>query len=168
MNRYSQLTNEEQENHFSSFFIDSWSYSRVAQFARNEKEFERTAIYREESRRSASSVAGSAYHKALECYFTAMEKGAEPLALPELEKIACVVYETVTDEVCEHTRKAGVSLAEPTAVSDTVCYVCEFFGCVAVVVVEYAILENLAVKCGNTVYAVACNNAEVSHTDSAV
>lgn len=88
MNRYSQLTNEELENHFSGFLVDSWSYSRVAQFARNEKEFERTAIYREESRRSASSVAGSAYHKALECYFTAMEKGAEPLALPELEKIA--------------------------------------------------------------------------------
>lgn len=88
MNRYSLMTPDELENHFSSFFIDSWSYSRVAQFARNEKEFERTAIHREESRRSASSVAGSAYHKALECYFTAMEKGAEPLALPELEKIA--------------------------------------------------------------------------------
>lgn len=88
MNKYSLMTPDELENHFSSFFIDSWSYSRVAQFARNEKEFERTAIHREESRRSASSVAGSAYHKALECYFTAMEKGAEPLALPELEKIA--------------------------------------------------------------------------------
>ena len=88
MNKYSLMTPDELENHFSSFFIDSWSYSRVAQFVRNEKEFERTAIHREESRRSASSVAGSAYHKALECYFTAIKKGAEPLALPELEKIA--------------------------------------------------------------------------------
>lgn len=88
MNKYSLMTPDELENHFSSFFIDSWSYSRVAQFARNEKEFERTAIHHEESRRSHSSVAGSAYHKALECYFTAIKKGAEPLALPELEKIA--------------------------------------------------------------------------------
>ena len=30
MNRYSQLTNEELENHFSGFLVDSWSYSRVA------------------------------------------------------------------------------------------------------------------------------------------
>ena len=88
MNNYSLMTPDELENHFSGFLVDSWSYSRVAQFARNEKEFERTAIHREESRRSASSVAGSAYHKALECYFTAIKKGAEPLALPELEKIA--------------------------------------------------------------------------------
>lgn len=88
MNHYSQLTNEELENHFSSFLIDSWSYSRVAQFARNEKEFERTAIYREESRTGVSAVSGNAYHKALEYYFSAIKLGREPLSLPELEQIA--------------------------------------------------------------------------------
>lgn len=88
MNHYSQLSNEELENHFSSFLIDSWSYSRVAQFARNEKEFERIAIYREESRIGVSAVSGNAYHKALEYYFSAIKLGREPLSLPELEQIA--------------------------------------------------------------------------------
>lgn len=88
MNHYSQLSNEELENHFSSFLIDSWSYSRVAQFARNEKEFERTAIYREESRMGVSAISGNAYHKALEFYFSAIKLGNEPLTLPKLEQIA--------------------------------------------------------------------------------
>lgn len=88
MNKYSTLSNDELENHFSSFLIDSWSYSRVAQFARNEKEFERTAIYREESRVGVSAVSGNAYHKALEYYFSAIKLGREPQSLPELEQIA--------------------------------------------------------------------------------
>lgn len=96
MNRYSQLTNEELENHFSGFLVDSWSYSRVAQFARNEKEFERTAIYREESRTGVSAVSGNAYHKALEYYFSAIKLGREPLTLPELEKIAFEYIDSVS------------------------------------------------------------------------
>ena len=88
MNRYSQLNNDELEMHFSSFLIDSWSYSRVAQFARNEKEFERVAIYREESRMGVSAISGNAYHKALEFYFSALQLNREPLSLPELEQIA--------------------------------------------------------------------------------
>lgn len=88
MNKYELYTADELENHFSSFLIDSWSYSRVAQFARNEKEFERTAIYREESRMGVSAISGNAYHKALEFYFSAIKLGNEPLTLPELEQIA--------------------------------------------------------------------------------
>jgi hypothetical protein len=95
MNHYSQLTKEELENHFSSFLIDSWSYSRVAQFARNEKEFERTAIYREESRIGVSAVSGDAYHKALEFYFDAIQRGREPLSLIELEQIAFEEIDTI-------------------------------------------------------------------------
>lgn len=94
MNRYSLLNGDELENHLSSFFIDSWSYSKVAQFVRNEKEFERTSVYNEESRRSASSVAGSAYHKALEFYFSAIKLG-KTLSLPELEGIAFEEIDTV-------------------------------------------------------------------------
>jgi hypothetical protein len=88
MNKYSQLNNDELESHFSSFLIDSWSYSRVAQFARNEKEFERTAIYREENRVGASTISGNAYHKALEYYFSSLKNNEQPLTLPELERIA--------------------------------------------------------------------------------
>lgn len=69
MNQYSLYNSDQLEEHFSRFLIDSWSYSRVAQFARNEKEFERTAIYREPSKISATTIAGQAYHAALEHYF---------------------------------------------------------------------------------------------------
>lgn len=76
INKYSLLMGDALENHFSQFLIDYWSYSGVATFARNEKDFERSYIYREPSRKSASSVAGSAYHKALELYFNSLkEKG---------------------------------------------------------------------------------------------
>ena len=69
INKYSLLNGDELENHLSNFLIDSWSYSGVATFARNEKEFERRYIYREPSRRSATTVAGTAYHAALQHYF---------------------------------------------------------------------------------------------------
>lgn len=93
MNRYAQLTPDELENHFSGFLVDSWSYSRVAQFVRNEKEFERTAIYREPSKSGVSSVAGNAYHKALESYFCGLQN-EKVLTLPELEKIAYEYIDT--------------------------------------------------------------------------
>lgn len=75
VNMYSLLRGEEMEEHFSRFLIDSWSYSGVATFARNEKEFERRYIYREPSRKSATTVAGTAYHAALECFFSALAEG---------------------------------------------------------------------------------------------
>ena len=78
VNKYSLLRGDELEDHFSNFLIDSWSYSGVATFARNEKEFERRYIYREPSRRSATTVAGTAYHAALQLYFeTLRDTGAE-------------------------------------------------------------------------------------------
>ena len=40
MNKYSSYTNAELEEHLSNYLIDSWSYSKVASFSRNEKEFE--------------------------------------------------------------------------------------------------------------------------------
>ena len=69
MNKYSSYTNAELEEHLSNYLIDSWSYSKVASFSRNEKEFEKREIYRERSRSSSSTVAGNAYHSALEYFF---------------------------------------------------------------------------------------------------
>ena len=57
MNKYSLYNDAELEELFSNYLIDSWSYSKVASFSRNEKEFEKTYIYREKSRFSASTVA---------------------------------------------------------------------------------------------------------------
>lgn len=102
MNHYASLSPDELENHFSGFLIDSWSYSRVAQFSRNEKEFERTAIYHEPSKSGVSAVVGNAYHKALEFYFSELQNG-KTLTLPEMEQIA---YEYI-DEFPANNWKLG-------------------------------------------------------------
>ncbi|WP_455668235.1 DNA translocase FtsK [Phocaeicola sp.] len=77
MSKYASYSQDQLEELFSNYLIDSWSYSKVASFARNEKEFERTYIYQEKSRRSSTSVAGNAYHSALELFFTNLKKGEE-------------------------------------------------------------------------------------------
>lgn len=71
MNKYAQLTAEQLEEHFSNYLIDSWSYSGVSCFARNEKAFEMQYVYREKDTRSVSSIAGNAYHAALKEFFCA-------------------------------------------------------------------------------------------------
>lgn len=86
MNQYGRFTKEQLEEHFSYYLMDSWSYSKVACFARNEKAFEKEYIYCEKGRRSATSVAGNAYHKALECYFASFgSKFPAPMLIDLLE-----------------------------------------------------------------------------------
>ena len=70
MNQYSKFTPEQMSEHLSFYLLDSWSYSKVACFSRNEKAFEKEYIYCEKGHRSASSIAGNAYHKALEFFFS--------------------------------------------------------------------------------------------------
>lgn len=84
---YRDLSKDELEELFSNFLIDSWSYSKVSSFARNEKAFEMNYIYRNESKRSASAIAGSAYHEALEFYFSSIQKG-KIVDIVELQQIA--------------------------------------------------------------------------------
>lgn len=63
-------------NHKNPYLLlDSWSYSAISSFARNEKAFEMSYIYHEQQRKSASMVAGSAYHKALDFYFSEKKEG---------------------------------------------------------------------------------------------
>lgn len=87
MNKYSSYSDAELEELFSNYLIDSWSYSKVASFSRNEKEFEKTYIYRERSRLSATTIAGNAYHVALEYFFNQMKEGIVT-QLVELEQTA--------------------------------------------------------------------------------
>lgn len=95
INKYSLLDHEALENHFSDFLVDSWSYSSVATFSRNEKEFERRYIYREPSRRSPTTVAGTAYHSALQLYFEALrDTGAEP-TMAEMQEAAWAVIDDI-------------------------------------------------------------------------
>lgn len=86
-NKYKQLSDIEHDEMFSNFMVDSWSFSKIATFARNEKEFEKSYIYRVTSRRSASSVAGNAYHEALKHYFINKKTGVD-VDIAELEQIA--------------------------------------------------------------------------------
>lgn len=74
-NKYLPYSPDQLEEHLSQFLIDSWSYSKVTSFARNEKAFEMTHIFGVYSKSSASTVAGNAYHKALEYYFSKKKEG---------------------------------------------------------------------------------------------
>ena len=88
MNQYGRFTKEQLEEHFSYYLMDSWSYSKVACFARNEKAFEKEYIYCERGRRSATSVAGNAYHTALECYFASFGSEFPAPMLIDLQEVA--------------------------------------------------------------------------------
>lgn len=94
MSRYESYTPEQLEEHFSNFLTDSWSYSKVSCFARNEKAFEKEYIYCEKGRSSASSVAGNAYHKALEYFFGEYTNGRKP-GIVELERESFAYIESV-------------------------------------------------------------------------
>lgn len=78
---------EEQAEVNSNFLVDSWSYSKVMQFARNEKAFEMIYIYHHRQKTSATTIAGQAYHYALQHYFQKKKEGIQ-LSLPEAEILA--------------------------------------------------------------------------------
>ncbi len=87
MSVYKSYSTEQLEELQSNFIVPSWSYSKVAQFARHEKAFEMIYIYGYRSKNSATTEAGKAYHEALKQYFKAKQEGVE-LSLPELEYYA--------------------------------------------------------------------------------
>jgi len=78
MNKYATLSPERLEEHLSNYLIDSWSYSGVTCFARNEKAFEMQYVYREKDSRSISSIAGNAYHEALKLFFSSYREKERP------------------------------------------------------------------------------------------
>lgn len=84
---YANLGQDEIEELFSNFIIDSWSYSKVGTFSRNEKVFEMNYIYRQRSKSSATTIAGQAYHAALEEFFKSYREG-HLIDLVGLEQIA--------------------------------------------------------------------------------
>lgn len=85
---YSNLSKDEYEELFSNYLINSWSYSRVSAFSRNEKAFEMSYIYNERSKVSASTIAGQAYHESLELYFRNKSENKDELDLVALQEIA--------------------------------------------------------------------------------
>ena len=87
MSKYEKYTSDQVEELLSTFLIDSWSFSKVQCFANNEKAFEMRYLYYMNEKKSASSIAGNAYHKALASRFEALKNGEE-LDLVTLERIA--------------------------------------------------------------------------------
>jgi len=93
MSKYKEYTTDQLEELFSNYLFDSWSYSKVNDFSRNEKTFEMSYIYCQKFRRSASEVAGSAYHKALSLYFLDLKDGIEQ----DIVKLQEVAYSYIMD-----------------------------------------------------------------------
>ena len=91
---YKSYTEEQLEELNSNFLIDSWSYSKVMQFARNEKAFEMLYIYGERAKSSPTTIAGQAYHYALQFFFSKLKEGEE-LSQPEVELLAFNYIEEV-------------------------------------------------------------------------
>lgn len=87
MSVYRNYTPEQYEEHFSNFLINSWSYSKVSAFARNQLAFEMQYIFGIYGRSGANTMAGKAYHKALEVYFSQLKDGVHT-TLPELDACA--------------------------------------------------------------------------------
>lgn len=93
MSKYETLAGDALENHLSGYLVNSWSYSSVSTFARNEKAFERRYIYCEDEKSSANTMSGSAYHKALEFLFECRKEGRPEPSLVELQQEAYVFIE---------------------------------------------------------------------------
>lgn len=87
MSKYATYTDDQYEELFSNYLIDSWSYSKLTSFSRNEKAFEMSYIYRHRMKTSATTIAGNAYHFALQNFFEGLKTGEE-YDLPMLETIA--------------------------------------------------------------------------------
>jgi len=95
MSIYRTYDREQIDNLLSQFLVTSWSYSKVSTFARNQKAFEYEYVYGYRSKSSSTTVAGNAYHSALEHYFKSIKEGREVPRLVELTNIAFNYIEEV-------------------------------------------------------------------------
>ena len=94
MSQYKNYGFDQLDELLSQFLINSWSYSKVTTFSRNEKAFEMNYVFGINSKRSATTVAGEAYHAALDYYFQQKKEGNQ-LQLVDLEIAAFDYINTV-------------------------------------------------------------------------
>lgn len=88
MSKFKSYSEEQLKHHYDQFLINSWSYSKTSAFSRNQKSFEMQYIYGYRSKSAPTTVAGNAYHAALEMYFKAIKDKTELPGLVELTVIA--------------------------------------------------------------------------------
>ena len=129
MNQYSKFTQEQMTEHLSYYLLDSWSYSKVACFARNEKAFEKEYVYCERGQRSASSIAGNAYHKALEFFFSKLKGGFEAPSIIDLQQVAYLYIDEVpSSDIKLQKTTPTVEEARAKAVKDATSALQNFYG----------------------------------------
>lgn len=87
MSKYKQYNADQLEELYSNYLLNSWSYSKVTSFARNEKAFEMAYIFGVYGKSSATTIAGQAYHHALKYFFDNKKEGKE-LDLVDIEQSA--------------------------------------------------------------------------------
>lgn len=87
MSIYKSYSKDEYDELFSNFLVNSWSYSKLSSFSRNEKAFEMNYIFGIHSKSSSTTVAGQAYHAALKLYFDKKKVG-EDISIIDLEACA--------------------------------------------------------------------------------
>jgi hypothetical protein len=88
MSIYKTYNPEQLEKHLAQFLVNSWSYSAVSTFSRNAKAYEMQSVYGYRSKSSATTVAGNAYHEALQQYFNVFKAKEKLQELVDLETIA--------------------------------------------------------------------------------
>lgn len=118
---YKSYDNDQLEELFSNFLTNSWSYSKVTSFSRNEKAFEMNYIFGERGKSSATTVAGQAYHYALMYYFSMKSEGKE-VSVVDLEKSAFESMEEVPANMWKlqkttPTMEESIAKATKTSVS---------------------------------------------------
>jgi len=86
--KYSQYTNEQLEELISNYLVESCSFTKLNKFSRNKKSFEMSYVYCQRFRRSSTEIAGSAYHKALEFFFIALQQNGEVMDIVDMQSIA--------------------------------------------------------------------------------
>lgn len=107
MNKYNGYTPDELQDLLSGYLIDSWSYSKVNTFARNEKQFEKSYVYLEPDKRGVTSIAGNAYHEALRSFFEQFNDGDK---VPDLVKLTQVAYDYIDNDVADNDWRLTDSL----------------------------------------------------------
>lgn len=95
MSIFKTYSAEQIENHLSQFLVNSWSYSAVGTFSRNQKAYEMQSVYGYRSKSSATTVAGNAYHEALQHFFIQFKLKAKKL--PELVDLEIIAYNYIEE-----------------------------------------------------------------------
>ena len=85
--QFRDQSNDKIEELLSNYLIDSWSFSKLASFSRNEKDFEMRYLYCVPGKSSATTFAGTAYHAALRTYFEGLKDGTS-YDIADLESVA--------------------------------------------------------------------------------